>query len=78
LGGAVVLFSLVLYPYVYLTARAAFLQQTLNTLEAARLLGHGPWRSVLRVVLPLARPGIAAGTALALMETLADFGTVAY
>ncbi len=78
LGGAIVLFSLVLYPYVYLTARAAFLQQTLNTLEAARLLGHGPWRSVLRVMLPLARPGIAAGTALALMETLADFGTVAY
>ncbi len=78
LGGAIVLFSLVLYPYVYLTARAAFLQQTLNTMEAARLLGHGPWRSVLRVVLPLARPGIAAGTALALMETLADFGTVAY
>ncbi len=78
LGGAVVLFSLVLYPYVYLTARAAFLQQTQNTLEAARLLGHGAWSTVWRVTLPLARPGIVAGTALALMETLADFGTVAY
>lgn len=78
LGGAVVLFTLVLYPYVYLTARAAFLQQTLNTLEAARLLGYGTWGSVWRVMLPLARPGIVAGTALALMETLADFGTVAY
>lgn len=78
LGGAIVLFTLVLYPYVYLTARAAFLQQTLNTLEAARLLGYGTWGSVWRVMLPLARPGIVAGTALALMETLADFGTVAY
>ncbi|AMR77139.1 ABC transporter permease [Cupriavidus nantongensis] len=78
LGGAIALFSLVLYPYVYLTARAAFLQQTQNTLEAARLLGHGAWSRLWRVVLPLARPGIVAGTALAMMETLADFGTVAY
>ncbi len=78
LGGAIALFTLVLYPYVYLTARAAFLQQTLNTLEAARLLGYGTWGSVWRIMLPLARPGIVAGTALALMETLADFGTVAY
>ncbi|MGT2493274.1 ABC transporter permease subunit [Cupriavidus basilensis] len=65
LGGAIVLFTLVLYPYVYLTARAAFLQQTLNTLEAARLLGYGTWGSVWRIMLPLARPGIVAGTALA-------------
>lgn len=78
LGGAIALFSLVLYPYVYLTARAAFLQQTQNTLEAARLLGHGTCSRLRRVVLPLARPGIVAGTALAMMETLADFGTVAY
>lgn len=78
LGGAIALFSLVLYPYVYLTARAAFLQQTQNTLEAARLLGHGTWSRLWRVMLPLARPGIVAGTALAMMETLADFGTVAY
>ncbi|WP_423196301.1 MULTISPECIES: ABC transporter permease [unclassified Cupriavidus] len=77
-GGAIVLFSLVLYPYVYLTARTAFLQQTASTLEAARLLGHGPWRTLWHVSLPLARPGILAGTVLALMETLADFGTVAY
>lgn len=78
IGGAIVLFSLVLYPYVYLTARAAFLQQTASTVEVARLLGHGTWRTLWHVSLPLARPGILAGTVLALMETLADFGTVAY
>lgn len=78
IGGAIVLFTLVLYPYVYLTARAAFLQQGASALEAARLLGHGPWRVAWHVTLPLAWPGILAGTVLALMETLADFGTVAY
>lgn len=78
LGGAIVLFTLVLYPYVYLTARAAFLQQSTDTLEAARLLGHGWFGTLRRVSLPLARPGIVAGAALAMMETLADFGTVAY
>ena len=78
LGGAAFVLIFVLYPYVYLLARAAFLEQSSAALESARLLGHGPWRSFFRIALPLARPGIAAGTALCLMETLADYGTVAY
>jgi iron(III) transport system permease protein len=78
LGGAIVMLSFVLYPYVYLLARAAFLEQSDSMLEVARAAGYGPWRTFLHVALPLARPGIVAGTALALMETLADFGTVAY
>lgn len=78
LGGAIILFSLVLYPYVYMLARVAFQEQSLCTLEASRSLGCNPWRSFWTVALPLARPAIAAGTALALMETLNDFGTVEY
>lgn len=78
LGGAAFVLAFVLYPYVYLLARTAFLEQSSSALESARLLGHGPWRSFFRIALPLARPGIAAGTALCLMETLADYGTVAY
>lgn len=78
LPGAVAMLSFVLYPYVYLLARAAFLEQSESMLEAARISGIGPWGAFFRVALPLARPGIVAGTALALMETLADFGTVAY
>jgi iron(III) transport system permease protein len=78
LGGAAVIFSFVFYPYVYLLARAAFLEQAAGTIEVGRSLGYGPWRSFFRVALPLARPGIVAGAALALMETLADFGTVSY
>ena len=77
-SGVAVLFTLVLYPYVYLAARAAFLSQSQSLLEASRILGHGPWRTFLRVGLPLARPAIAGGAALALLETLADFGTVQY
>ena len=76
--GVALLFTLVLYPYVYLAARAAFLAQSQSLLEASRILGNGPWRTFLRIGLPLARPAIAAGTALALLETLADFGTVQY
>lgn len=76
--GAILLFSLTLYPYVYLLAKVAFAEQSTATLEASRSLGCGPWRSFRAVALPLARPAIAAGTALALMETLNDFGTVAY
>jgi iron(III) transport system permease protein len=76
--GVAVLFTLVLYPYVYLAARAAFLAQSRPLLDASRILGHGPWRTFLRVGLPLARPAIAAGTVLALLEALADFGTVQY
>ncbi len=78
IGGAGAMFTLVLYPYVYLLARAAFLEQSICVLEASRVLGSTPWRSFARVALPLARPAIAAGVALALMEALADFGTVQY
>jgi iron(III) transport system permease protein len=78
LGGAIVMLVLVLYPYVYLLARTAFLTQSVNTLEASRSLGCGPWRSFATVALPLARPAIMAGLALALMETLGDYGTVQF
>jgi iron(III) transport system permease protein len=78
LGGAMAVLSFALYPYVYLLARAQFLEQSRTIIESARLLGCGGWRAFFRVALPLARPGIAAGTALALMEALADFGTVSY
>lgn len=78
LGGAIAMLTLVLYPYVFLLARVAFLEQATCSLEASRSLGCGPWRSFWTVALPLARPAIAAGTSLALMETLNDFGTVQY
>ena len=78
LPGAMLVFVCVLYPYVYLLARTAFLERASGMLEAARTLGQGPWRAFFAVSLPLARPAIAAGVALALMETLADYGTVAY
>jgi iron(III) transport system permease protein len=78
LGGAALLLSFAFYPYVYLLARTAFLDTSRGALEAGRLAGLGAWGSFWRVALPIARPAIAAGTALALMETLADFGTVSY
>ncbi len=78
LGGAVTMFVFVLYPYVYMIARTAFLERASGMLEAARTLGVGPWATFFRVSLPLARPAVAAGAALALMETLADYGTVSY
>ncbi|MET1084621.1 MAG: iron ABC transporter permease [Burkholderiales bacterium] len=78
LGGAISVMVFVLYPYVYLVTRAAFLEQSVGVLEVGRTLGHGAWGSFFRIALPLARPAIAAGTSLALMETLADFGTVSY
>ena len=78
LGGAVAMLVLVLYPYAYLLSRAAFLDQSVCALDVSRTLGCGPWASFFRVALPLARPAIIAGTALALMETLADFGTVSF
>lgn len=68
--------TFVLYPYVYLMARAAFREQSVCALEVGRALGCGPWGVFFRVGLPLARPGIAAGSALVAMETLNDFGTV--
>ncbi|QQP90839.1 iron ABC transporter permease [Skermanella sp. TT6] len=78
LGGAVAMLTLVLYPYVYLLSRAAFLEQSVCVLEVSRTLGRGPYRSFFGVALPLARPAIVAGLALVLMEVLADFGTVQY
>ncbi|BAL24121.1 iron ABC transporter permease [Azoarcus sp. KH32C] len=77
-GGAVAMFMFVLYPYVYLLARTAFLERAAGMLEAGRSLGLGAWGCFFRVSLPLARPAVVAGSALALMETLADFGTVSY
>lgn len=74
LSGAIVLLGLVLYPYVYLSARAAFMTQSKHLMEAARALGHGPWGVIRRVVLPLARPALAVGLSLALLETLNDIG----
>ena len=76
MGGAIVVMSLVLYPYVYMLARAAFLEQSAGTLEVSRSLGRSAWRTFLSVSLPLARPAIVVGLALVLMETLNDFGTI--
>lgn len=76
LWGAVTMFTLVLYPYVYMLSRAAFLEQSICVLEVSRTLGRTPWQAFKDVAFPLARPAIAAGSALALMETLNDFGTV--
>lgn len=78
LGGAAVVFVLVLYPYVYLLARTAFLEQSTCYTEISRSLGCTPAQSFFRVSLPLARPAIVSGITLALMETLADFGAVAH
>ena len=76
-GGVIVVLVLVFYPYVYLLARAAFIAQGKGLMEAARVLGLSPWQAFWRVALPMARPAIGAGMALAVMETLADFGAVA-
>jgi iron(III) transport system permease protein len=76
--GAACVFTLALYPYVYLLARTALSERANHLMEAARLLGAPLSRRILHVALPLARPAIAAGTALALMETLADFGVSSY
>jgi len=78
LGGAVVMLSLVLYPYVYLMARAAFAQQSVTSLEVGRSLGYSQWQALFFLAMPMARPAIAAGLALVMMETLADYGTVQY
>jgi iron(III) transport system permease protein len=78
IGGAIVAFTLVLYPYVYLLARAALRDQAAGAYHAARILGAGPTEAARRVVLPLVRPAIAAGAAVVMMETLTDFATVQY
>src|SRR5918998_4481378 len=78
LPGAAMVLAMVLYPYVYLLCRGAFQQQSVCLVEASRTLGHSLSRCFLRLALPLARPAIVGGVALALMETLADFGTVQF
>ena len=78
LGGAVLVFTVCLYPYVYLLARTALSERAVQLMEAARLLGAPMSRRIREVALPLARPAVAAGVALALMETLADFGVSSY
>jgi iron(III) transport system permease protein len=78
LGGAALMLTLVLYPYVYLLARAAFSAQGASTFLAARVLGRTPFRAFMSVSIPMARPAIASGVMLVAMETIADFGTVAY
>ena len=78
LGGAILLMGLVLYPYVYLAARAMFQTQAAQFAEAARVLGARPFRLAWQISLPLARPAIAVGVALALLETLNDIGLSEY
>lgn len=76
-GLVVLVLTLVFYPYVYMLARSAFLAQSSDVIEAARVLGAGRFGAFYRVALPMARPAIVAGMSLAVMETLADFGAVA-
>jgi len=78
LGGGIFILSAVLYPYVYLTARASFAQQSVCVLEVARTLGRSPLATFVRVALPIARPAIAAGVALVVMECLNELGAVQY
>ena len=78
LPGAIVLLSLVLYPYVYLLSRISFLEQSSGFIEISRTLGYSMRESFFKVAIPLTRPAIVAGVSLALMETLADYGTVQF
>jgi iron(III) transport system permease protein len=78
LGGASLTLGLVLYPYVYLMCRAAFMEQSVSLLQSARLLKCSGWESFFRVSLPIVRPAIAVGVSLVVMEAVGDFGTVSY
>ena len=78
LPGAALMLVCVLYPYVYLLARTAFAKQSISAYLAARTLGRGPWRAFWQVSLPMARPAIVGGVLLTVMETIADYGTVAH
>lgn len=78
LGGASLLITMVLYPYVYLLARASFMEQSVSALDVGRTLGLGPWRMFKRIALPLSRPAIIGGVSLVLMETLNEFGAVQF
>lgn len=77
-GGVIIVMTLVLYPYVYVLARAAFQEQSANTIEAARVMGLTRTQTFLRLVLPMARPSLVAGSLLAMMEALTDYGTVKF
>lgn len=76
--GLILVLTLVLYPYVYILSRSAFREQAANTLEAANMLGYEGWQAFRRIALPLARPHIAVGVLLVVMETLTDYGTVSF
>ncbi len=76
--GAILVMSLVLYPYVYLLARAAFREQVAATYEAARTMGYSRSQTFFRLIVPMARPSLAAGAALAMMEAMTDFATVRF
>lgn len=78
LGGAATVITLVLYPYVYLLARASFLEQSVCVLDVGRTLGRGPWKLFASVAVPLARPALVGGVSLVLMETLNEFGAVQF
>ncbi len=78
MGGAIWSFSFCLFPYVYLITRTAFLERSSRLIEVSETLGYSPFQGLIRLVLPMARPAIFAGMALALMEVLADFGAVSY
>ncbi len=77
-GGLILVLTLVLYPYVYILARAAFQEQAASTFEAARVIGYSRLMAFIRLALPMAYPQIAAGTILAILEALTDYGTVSY
>lgn len=78
LPGGIFIFSITLFPYVYLFARTSFLSSSKEVQEAASLLGSSPWRTFFSIALPMARPAIVGGIALAAMEVLNDYGTVKY
>jgi iron(III) transport system permease protein len=78
LSGAIFVLSMVLYPYVFMTARASFLRQPASQIDAARTLGKSPWQAFLQVALPQSRPAIIVGVSLALMECLNDIGAVGF
>lgn len=78
IGGAAIMLSLVLFPYIYLLARTAFMEQSSSLQHASRIMGCSPWHSFWRLALPMARPALAVGVALVAMETAADYATVSY
>lgn len=78
LGGAIFVMTAALYPYVYMSARAAFLKQSLSQLDAARTLGRSPWRAFVEITLPQTRPALAVGVSLVVMECLNDIGAVGF